>query len=47
VIAASACTWPLSMDLKRTLDVEEEVVDGDEDELACCPDAKRRRTFVE
>ncbi|AQL07273.1 uncharacterized protein [Zea mays] len=35
------------MDLKRTLDVEEEVVDGDEDELACCPDAKRRRTFVD
>ncbi|XP_066347917.1 calmodulin-binding protein 60 B-like isoform X2 [Miscanthus floridulus] len=34
------------MDLKRALDVEEEVVDGDEDELAGCPDAKRRRTFV-
>jgi len=34
------------MDLKRALDVEEEVVDGDEEELAGCPDAKRRRTFV-
>uniref|UniRef100_A0A804LIW3 Calmodulin-binding protein 60 D n=1 Tax=Zea mays TaxID=4577 RepID=A0A804LIW3_MAIZE len=35
------------MDLKRALDVEEEVVDGDEEELAgCCPDAKRRRTSV-
>ncbi|TVU47358.1 hypothetical protein EJB05_06956 [Eragrostis curvula] len=35
------------MDLKRVLDVvEEEVVDGDEDELASCPDAKRRRTFL-
>ena len=33
------------MDLKRALDVEEEVVDGDEEELAC-PDAKRRRTFL-
>ncbi|XP_015690652.1 calmodulin-binding protein 60 B-like [Oryza brachyantha] len=33
------------MDLKRVLEVEEEVVDGDEDELAC-PDAKRRRTFI-
>ncbi|KAL5209451.1 hypothetical protein ABZP36_005074 [Zizania latifolia] len=33
------------MDLKRVLDVEEEVVDGDEDELAC-PEAKRRRTFL-
>uniref|UniRef100_A0A0D9VT34 Calmodulin-binding protein n=1 Tax=Leersia perrieri TaxID=77586 RepID=A0A0D9VT34_9ORYZ len=33
------------MDLKRVLEVEEEVVDGDEDELAC-PEAKRRRTFV-
>ncbi|KAK3151378.1 hypothetical protein QOZ80_3AG0245100 [Eleusine coracana subsp. coracana] len=33
------------MDLKRALDVvEEEVVDGDEDELSSCPDAKRRRT---
>lgn len=40
-----ACTWP-PMDLKRALDVEEEVVDGDEEELAGCPDAKRRRTFV-
>ncbi|KAJ1297524.1 hypothetical protein BS78_01G382700 [Paspalum vaginatum] len=34
------------MDLKRALDVEEEVVDGDEEELLGCPDAKRRRTFV-
>ncbi|WVZ56648.1 hypothetical protein U9M48_007144 [Paspalum notatum var. saurae] len=35
------------MDLKRALDVEEEVVDGDEEELLSCgPDAKRRRTFV-
>ncbi|RLN42206.1 hypothetical protein C2845_PM01G12890 [Panicum miliaceum] len=35
------------MDLKRALDVEEEVVDGDEEELAAgCPDAKRRRTFL-
>nr|CAB3501075.1 unnamed protein product [Digitaria exilis] len=34
------------MDLKRALDVEEEVVDGDEEELATCPDAKRRRTFI-
>ncbi|CAN6306913.1 unnamed protein product [Urochloa humidicola] len=36
------------MDLKRALDVEEEVVDGDEEELAasCGPDAKRRRTFL-
>nr|CAB3496174.1 unnamed protein product [Digitaria exilis] len=34
------------MDLKRALDVEEEVVDGDEEELATCPDAKRRRTFL-
>ncbi|KAF0902217.1 hypothetical protein E2562_014456 [Oryza meyeriana var. granulata] len=33
------------MDLKRVLEVEEEVVDGDEDELAC-PEAKRRRTFI-
>jgi hypothetical protein len=38
----------LTMDLKRVLDVvEEEVLDGDEDELASsCPDAKRRRTFL-
>ncbi|KAG2552558.1 hypothetical protein PVAP13_9KG555100 [Panicum virgatum] len=36
------------MDLKRALDVEEEVVDGDEEEqlAAGCPDAKRRRTFL-
>jgi hypothetical protein len=33
------------MDLKRVLEVEEEVVDGDEDELAS-PEAKRRRTFI-
>lgn len=34
------------MDLKRVLDVvEEEVVDGDEEELAS-PDAKRRRTLL-
>ncbi|XP_062215869.1 calmodulin-binding protein 60 D-like [Phragmites australis] len=33
------------MDLKRALDVEEEVVDGDEEELAC-PDAKRRQTYL-
>jgi hypothetical protein len=44
--AVLARTWP-PMDLKRALDVEEEVVDGDEEELAgCCPDAKRRRTSV-
>ena len=37
-----------AMDLKRALDVEEEVVDGDEEEqlAAGCPDAKRRRTFL-
>lgn len=35
------------MDLKRALEVEEEVLDGDdEEELVSCPDAKRRRTFV-
>ena len=53
-----ACRWPShvlgrgdgasAMDLKRALDVEEEVVDGDEEEqlAAGCPDAKRRRTFL-
>ncbi|KAL6649783.1 hypothetical protein ACP70R_014007 [Stipagrostis hirtigluma subsp. patula] len=35
------------MDLKRVLDVvEEEVVDGDEEDFLACPDAKRRRTLL-